>query len=444
MEAAADLRCDRRQTCDVWDPHHVTPPLQTPLGRLVSRRAAAAVDEALGDTRVVLINGARQCGKTTLARQVGARRGMTWRSLDKSVLREAAVRSPDDFIADAELLVIDEVQRAPELLLAIKESVDRDPRPGRYLLTGSVRLLGLRTVPDLLPGRIETIELWPMSQGEIDDQPDGFVDAVFAEGGALTHETDESRSSYIARLARGGFPEALARPERRRQRFHREYVGDLINRDVVQISEIERGPEMRALIAMLAARSGQLVVPHALANSLGLSQETVRRYLAMLEEVFLIKRVRAWSRNLSSRAVGTAKVAMVDSGLATSLTRQTEASLSDPTSPLGGLLEAFAAMEIARQLTWSEEQVEMFHYRTRDQVEVDLVLENDRGKVVALDVKASSTVRADDFKGLRHLADRLGDDLLVGLVLYTGPSTVSFGPRLKAMPLSAIWAVGRR
>lgn len=417
---------------------------QSPLGRFVPRRAAVAINEALSDTRVVLINGARQCGKTTLARQICASRGATWRSLDRAVMREAAVRSPEDFIHDVDSLVIDEVQRAPELLLAIKESVDRDQRPGRFLLTGSVRLLGMRTVPDLLPGRLETIELWPMSQGEIDEQPDGFIDAVFAQGSDLQHETHESRSSYIARLARGGFPEALVRAERRRQRFHREYVADLINRDVIQISEIERGPEMRALIYLLAARSGQLVVPHALANSLGLSQDTVRRYLAMLEEVFLIKRIRAWSRNLSSRATGMAKVAMVDSGLAVSLTRQTESTLGEPTSPLGGLLEAFAAMEIARQLTWSEQQVEMSHYRTRDQVEVDLILENDRGKVVAIDVKASSTVRASDFKGLRHVAERLGEDFLVGLVLYTGPSTVSFAPRLRAMPLSAIWEVGSR
>ena len=199
---------------------------------------------------------------------------------------------------------------------------------------------------------------------------------------------------------------------------------------------------MRALIEMLAARTGQLLVPRALANSLGLSHETVRRYLAMLEEVFLIKRVPAWSRNLSARATATPKVAMVDPGLAVSLMGQTEASLAEPTGPLGGVLEGFAAMEIARQLSWTNERVRMFHYRTRDRVEVDLVLENPRGKVVAIDVKASSTVRGSDFKGLRHLADRLGDDFLVGLVLYTGQKTLSFGPRLRAMPLSAIWAVG--
>jgi uncharacterized protein len=163
----------------------------------------------------------------------------------------------------------------------------------------------------------------------------------------------------------------------------------------------------------------------------------------MLEEVFLIKRTQAWSRNLSSRATSMAKVAMVDSGLATSLIGQTESSLAEPTSPLGGLLEGFVAMEVARQLTWSEEQVEMFHYRTRDQVEVDLILENARGKVVAIDVKASSTVRASDFSGLRHLEERLGHDFVVGIVFYTGPSTVSFAPRLRAMPLSAIWEASR-
>lgn len=226
---------------------------------------------------------------------------------------------------------------------------------GAFSLTGSVRLLGLRSVPDLLPGRMETIELWPLSQGEIDGKPDRFVDTAFDLGPDPRHVSEETRSSYIA-------------------------------------------------------RSGQLLVPNALANSLRLSQATVQRYAAMLEEVFLIKRIPAWSRNVNTRAIGTTKVAMVNSGLAVALTAQSEASLHEPISPLGGLLEGLVAMEIARQLTWSEQQVGLFHYRTRDQVEVDIVLENERGQVVAIDVEASSTVRDEDFRGIRHLASRLGVD----------------------------------
>lgn len=414
---------------------------RSPLGRILPRRATAAVDVALDDTRVVVVNGARQCGKSTLVSHIGERRGAEWRSLDQAAVRQAATFDPTEFVAGPSDMVIDEVQRVPELMLAIKEVVDADPRPGRFLLTGSARVLGLRGLPDALPGRMETIELWPLSQGEIDGASDQFVDAIFALGPKLRHTTGESRSDYIERLTRGGFPEAIARSGRRRERFLDSYVADLINRDVIQLSDIERGPQMRALTRLVAARSAQLLVPASLGSELGLSHPTVNRYLSLLEEVFLIKRIPAWSRNLSSRVVATSKVALVDSAIAANLIGLDAHRLRQPTSPLGPLLEGFVAMEIARQLTWSKERVELYHYRTRDKVEVDIVLENRRGQVVALDVKAASTVRAEDFRGLRHVAERLGDDLLVGVVLYTGQQTLPFGPRFRAIPISALWEV---
>jgi predicted AAA+ superfamily ATPase len=398
------------------------------------------VNEALQDTRIVLINGARQCGKSTLVQLVGAARGAEWRTLDRAVTRQAAEEDPTGFIDLPMPLVIDEIQRVPALLLAIKEKVDRDPRPGRFLLTGSARVLGLRKLPDALPGRMETVELWPFSQGEIDGSPDGFVDAVFTHGPDLHVGSTVQRAEYAERVVRGGFPESLARTQpRRRERFFDSYVADLISRDVNQLSEIERTGEMRTLLRLLAARSGQLLVASALGNDVRLSHRTVGRYLELLEEVFLIKRIPAWSRNLSTRAIGTPKVAMVDSGVAANLLAADAGRLLHPGAPFGPLLEGFVLMELARQLTWSEVRAELFHYRTRDKTEVDAVLENRRGQVIGVEVKASSTVRAEDFRGLRHLADRLGNDFVVGIVLYTGDQTFSFGPRLRAMPLSALW-----
>lgn len=410
--------------------------------RILPRHATRVVEDALADTRVVLVNGARQCGKSTLVAHVARGRDATWRSLDRAATRQAAEFDPTSFVRDDSLLVIDEVQRVPELLLAIKEVVDEDPRPGRFLLTGSARVLGLRGVPDALPGRMETIELWPLSQGEIDGRPDGFVDAVFEQGAEIRHDGEEDRYGYIDRIVRGGFPEAVAREGRRREAFLDNYVADIVNRDVIQLSEIERGPEMRALIRLLAARSGQLLVPGSLASELGLPQTTVNRYLGLLEEVFLIKRIPAWSRNLSSRSVATAKVSMVDSAIAANLLGQDAASLRRLDSPLGGLLEGFVAMEIARQLTWSLTRAELFHYRTKDKVEVDIVLEDRRGGVVAIDVKASATVRPHDFRGINHLSARLGDDLIAGLVLYAGSETLAFGEKNRAVPISALWALG--
>lgn len=414
---------------------------QSSIGRIIPRNAGACVEEALEDTRVVLVNGARQCGKSTLVAQIGHDRGAEWRSLDRAATRQAAAYDPTEFVTGDTPMVIDEVQRVPELLLAIKETVDTDPRPGQFLLTGSARVLSLRGVPDALPGRMETIELWPLSQGEIDDKPDGFIDAIFDAGTNLHHTSEENRDGYIQRLTRGGFPEAVARTPRRRERFLDAYVADIINRDVIQLSEIERAPEMRTLTRLLAARSGQLLVPGTLGNELDLPRPTVKRYLGLLEEVFLIKRIPAWSRNLSTRAIGTSKVAMVDSAIASNLLGLDSHRLRQPTSPLGPLLEGFVAMEIARQLTWSNERADMYHYRTKDKVEVDIVLENRRGQVIAIDVKAASTIKAEDFRGLHHLAERLGDDLIAGLVLYTGQQTLPFGPRFRAMPISTLWEV---
>jgi predicted AAA+ superfamily ATPase len=404
------------------------------------------VNEALGDTRVVLVNGARQVGKSTLVRMVAKGRGATeWRDLDAAIPRRAAEADPDSFVNFPHLMVIDKIQRVPDLLLAIKSQVDNDPRPGRYLLTGSSRLFALRDLPDTLPGRMETIELWPLSQGEIEGAPDGFVDAVFTEGrgAALRHSSQVSRNDYAERLVRGGFPEAIPRESpRSKRRFFDSYLGDLIAREVRQLSEIERTSELRALIQLLAARSGQLLVGAALSRELGISASTVHRYLALLEEVFLIKRIPAWSRNLSNRAIATPKVAFVDSGMAANLLGIDARGLIRPNTVFGPLLEGFVLMELARQLTWADEPVELYHYRTKDGIEVDAVLENRQRRVVGIEVKAASNVRSEDFKGLKHLADRLGDDFIAGLVLYTGDQTYSFGDKMRAMPVSALWEVG--
>ncbi len=238
-------------------------------------------------------------------------------------------------------------------------------------------MLGLRSLPDTLVGRMETVELWPFSQGEIDRVPDGFIDAVFTQGDQLRHSSTVSRAEYAERLVRGGFPEAVARTnDRRRRSFFNSYLGDLIARDVQQLSEIERTAEMRALVQMLAARSGQLLSVATLGNELGLGATTVKKYVALLEEVFLVKRVPAWSRNISSRATTTPKLAFVDSGIAAYQIGADARSILRPTGQFGPLLEGFVLMELARQLTWCEDEVALFHYRTRDQVEVDAVLEN--------------------------------------------------------------------
>ncbi|MGW2664157.1 ATP-binding protein [Nocardia tengchongensis] len=409
-------------------------------GNLRPRHATDAVRDALSDTRVVLVNGARQSGKSTLVRAVAGDRAATWRDLDRPDDRQAAIVDPVGFVDDEGLMVIDEIQRVPDLLLPIKVAVDTDPRPGRYLLTGSSRLLGLRDLPDTLPGRMETIELWPFSQGEIDGAPDGFVDAAFRGGPAIGADSEISRVEYTERIVRGGFPEAVARTDpRRRGRFLDSYVQNLIERDVRQLSEIERAPQLTGMVRLLAARSATLVNPGSLSGELELARGTAQRYLRLLEEIFLIKRIPGWSRNIGTRVTSMPKLVFVDSGVAARMLAADAHTLRRPGGPFGPLLEGFVISELARQLTWCETPVEMYHYRDQNKVEVDVVLEDRRGAVVGIEVKAASTVKSEDFRGLRILEQKLGDEFLAGIVLYTGGHTLPFGPKLRAMPVSSLW-----
>ncbi len=407
---------------------------------LVPRHAGPPVAEALADTRVVLVNGARQAGKSTLVRAIAGQQTAEWRDLDRPQDRQSALDDPVGFVSFDGLTVIDEIQRVPELLLAIKVAVDADPRPGRFLLTGSSRLLGLRDLPDTLPGRMEIIELWPFSQGEIDSTADSFIDTVFRLGPEIRHESAVTRADYAERIVRGGLPEAVARTDpRRRGRFFDAYVQNLIDREVRQLAEIERAPQLSTLIRLLAARSGLLVAAGSLESDLHISRPTVARYMRLLEEVFLIKRVPGWSRNVGTRATAAPKLIFVDSGIAARLLAVDAHTLRRPGAPFGALLEGFVLSELTRQLTWSAELADLYHYRDHNKVEVDAVIENRRGLVVGIEVKAASTIRSEDFNGLRRLADKLGQEFLAGLVLYTGGATLPFGPKLRAVPASAIW-----
>jgi predicted AAA+ superfamily ATPase len=403
----------------------------------VPRRAADLVEEALTDTRVVIVNGARQTGKSTLAELcLRGRTDSVRRYLDDPRTRASALADPVAFLDSAGTMLIDEVQRVPELWLTIKHSVDRDPRPGRFLLTGSARLLGLSELPDALPGRSETVELFPLSQGEISGEPDGFVDAAFTHGTRLQAKPSElRRRDYLTLVSRGGYPEAVRRetPKRRTQ-FFRSYLDDIMTRDVHQVADIQRVSDMRRLIGTLAAQSGGLLNYNRLASDLALPASTVRDYVGLLELIYLIRLVPAWSPNATARAVATPKLMFNDVGLAAHLV---SGVTNDATT--GGLVETFVLGELARQITWSDTMPRLYHFRDRDGYEVDAVLEDNAGRVIAIEVKAAETVRTDDFRSLRLLQRRLGDRFRAGFVVYCGDQQLPFGENLACIPISALW-----
>jgi uncharacterized protein len=412
------------------------------MSDLLPRHAQALVIEALADTRVVLVNGARQAGKSTLTRLATVGRpGTTLRLLDDPTTLRAAQDEPTEFVEHDGLMVIDEIQLAPELLRPIKVKVDLAPAPGQFLLTGSSRILALRTLPDALPGRMEIIELWPFSQGEMSGGADRFIDAAFHHGPRLTHSSEWRRKDYLERVVVGGFPEAVRRTPRRRAAFFDSYLSTLIERDVLEVSNIERRGDLLKLLSLLASRAGQLLVPAALSSQLGLPRTTLVRYLELLASVFLIKTIPAWSSNLTRRAVGTPKLAFVDTGVASHLIGQDAARLAEPGGAAGPMMENLVIMELARQLTWSDERGTLYHYRTKDGVEVDAVIETPDGRVIGIEVKAGATVRTEDLSGLRSLAGALGERFVAGFVLYTGPQTLPFGDKIRAVPLDALWRV---
>ncbi len=412
---------------------------------LFPRHAQRSVSAALADTRVVVLNGARQTGKSTLARLAMADfPGSELRYLDEAPVRAAAQEDPGLFVRHKGLLVIDEVQRAPDLFLAIKHAVDLDPRPGQFLLTGSAQLVGLRDIPDLLPGRSETIELSPLSQGEIDQSPDGFVEALFRHGVGLQPPISTlQRDDYLERALRGGYPEAVRRTDTgRRARFFESYITDLINRDVRQLTEIERPADMRRLVSLAAASTSSLANPASIASRLQVSASTVKRYLDLLDLLFITRRIPAWSSNLATRAVATPKLVLADSGLTGHLTGMNLRRARHPAAPVGPLIETFVLGELTRQLGYADQPVRLYHYRDRDQYEVDAILEAASGEIIACEVKASETVRSEDFRGIQRLARRLGDQLVAGVVLYAGGQPLAFGERLRAWPISTIWTIG--
>jgi predicted AAA+ superfamily ATPase len=404
---------------------------------------------AQADRSVVLLNGARQVGKSTLAQMLAAESGARYLTLDDATVAAAARSDAAGFVgAESSPVVLDEVQRAPDLFLAIKASVDKDRRPGRFLLTGSANVLLLPQLADALVGRMEIITLWPLSQGEITGRVEGFVDALFGPtvpaAAPVTSRGAHGRS-LIDRVLHGGYPEAIATvSDDRRSAWFSAYVTTLLARDVRELARIDTLTDLPRLVSLVATRPMALLNHAELARSVGLPQTTLKRYISLLQTVFLIRTLPPWHGNLGKRLVKTPKVLFTDVGVAAHLMGLDRVRLQSDRPLLGGLLESFVVMEIEKQIGWSMTTPAMYHFRSHAGDEVDLVLEHRSGTIAGIEVKSAATVTSSDFKGLRTLSDAVGPKFHRGIVLYTGGEVVPFGPRLFAVPVEALWQWGSR
>lgn len=409
---------------------------------MFSRHLTPNLREALSDRPVVLLTGARQVGKSTLVQSLGHGEA-EYLTFDDATVLTAAARDPAGFLAGLTgPVILDEVQRVPELFLALKATVDRDRRPGRFLLTGSANVLMLPRIADSLAGRMEILTLWPLSQGEIEGVPDGLIDALFAKAFFPPRLQPLDRRELFERLVRGGFPDLVQQPaEARRRAWFGSYTTSILQRDVRDLTNIEDLTALPRLLSLLAARATGLLNFAELSRTSGIPASTLKRYFALLESLFLVVNLPAWSTNFSKRLVKSPKVLLNDTALLAAALGLNRERLEEDSRLAGPLLENFVILELRKQATWSQTQPSLFHYRTQNGQEIDLLLEDPSGRVAGVEVKASNTVQEKDVRALQNLAEALGPRFLRGIVLYTGDRVVPFSEKIFALPVQGLWRI---
>lgn len=407
---------------------------------MYSRNAKKRVITALKDTPVVMVAGPRQCGKTTLVKQIMPQDSV-YVTLDDVNQLAFAKSDPLGFVRnfDDRCVIIDEVQRVPELFLPIKQSIDESRLPGRFLLTGSANAMALPKVADSLAGRLEVVSLLPLAECEIQGKSSHFLEKILA-GQVPETKQIRIREQLIDKVLAGGFPEALLRKEAsRRVSWFNQYILSIVQKDMKDLGQIDNLDVMPRLIQMICNQVGSLVNYTEVGNALGLSRQTVSRYLQLLEQLFIFQELPPWSRNDNKRLIRTPKVHLVDSGLLCALRRINAEKIHRDPKLFGNLLESYVLCELHRLASWYDEPLYFSHYRDKDQVEVDIVIETMSGDVIGVEVKSSATLKNNSFQGLQRLKKAAGKKFLMGVLLYDGEYSNVIEENLIAAPLGVLW-----
>ncbi len=416
------------------------------LSEIVDRRLGEVVRRRLDDESVVVLQGPRAVGKSTLLQALAASRDREIVDLDDLATRDAARADPALFVRGQAPVLIDEFQHVPELLDAIKAELNRDGSPGRFVLTGSTRYATLPAAAQALTGRAHRIDVLPLSQGEVAGIREDFAEALLSDPLSLVDPRLPviAREEYVSRVVAGGFPPVLrrARPADRARWFD-DYVNLVIERDVMELTRVRQRRQLPLLLRQLASQTAQVLNIAKAAARIGMEKSTAENYTKLLESVFLVHQLPAWGTTLGSRIGAAPKIHVVDSGLAARLLRLTESKLGTASAAalteFGHMLETFVVDEVCKQLDWLDAPVQRGHWRTHDGEEVDLILEREDGKVAAVEVKAASRAPASELRGLLKLRRKLGSQFLGGVVLYTGARAYTHDRNLHVVPITRLW-----
>ena len=404
--------------------------------RLISKK----IQESLEESPVVLVNGARQTGKSTLV-QTLLQDTHTYYTLDDTSVLNAVCQDPTTFLSiQGKSVVLDEVQRAPELFIPLKHIVDQRRKPGHFVLTGSANVLNLPRLSESLAGRMEIHTLWPLAQAELHHAKRSFIDHVFA--GTLPRQLVAfSHDELVKDVLAGGYPDVLRRvTESKRDSWCAAYLQTLLQRDVRDLMHIERLDGIPKLLRLLATRVANVMNTSELSRSSGLPNTTLKRYLTLLETLYLYVAVPSWSGSLSKRLTKAPKVYLNDTRLLCHLLGVNQAHLLSKRPVFGHILENFVVMELKKQQTWADVRTHMFYYRTHSGEEIDIVLEALGGKKVAIEVKATQVVSDRDFKHIRAFQKALPNEEISGFVAYMGQKIIPWAKNLTAIPIPMLWS----
>lgn len=413
--------------------------------QLIKRNVEEVVKDTLSDTPVTIIQGARQVGKSTLTSMVSSNLRCKVVTLDTDTILTAAKENPYEFVSQFPegLLVIDEIQRCPELLVAIKLSVDNNKSPGRFLITGSANILSLKGNNESLAGRAETIILEPFSVGEVNGVKEDFISKLMNDDSirSLCSLNPLNRTQYACLIEKGGYPDALKRETKRRKAYFKNYLSRVLDHDANELSGLAHLDKLQTIYTFLAGNPSQIYVNANVSRLMRIPESSMNSYIKLLKDLCLIHSLPAWGRNYSKRTISRPKIVMSDTGLVCSINNISSDFLSNIENgdDLGPLLETFVINEIIKQRSWSEVDYSIYHYRDFDNREIDIIIELPNGKIIAIEIKATSSFSSKSFTEMKMLRDLLGERFYCGLLLYTGTDVQPFGDRLFAAPISVVW-----